>query len=297
MRKIVIINLEIESISPLSIKSDDQDLLFSKEENSAYLPATSIAGSFRSYLNWIGEEPDKLFGGSVKNSDFISRVLISDAYALISSIENRKSVAIDSVYGTAMEEKFFDHRYLECGLKFKLSFKIQFSEEDNKMAEGQPSGNESKLKGMLYRCIKGIHDSHIRFGGNKSNGLGCFKVNWVREINFDLGKKDDWIQYLNRDLSNAREILSDILSIQTSVPTTEIRIKGEFSTPLLIGAPSTFGIDTPDVFSIFSGGSPIVPGSSFKGILRARMEKIALFLDQKNIVDILFGGSKDGKEH
>lgn len=291
MNRVIIINLEIESISPLYIKNDDQELLFSEEENAAYLPATSIAGSFRSYLYSIGESSDELFGSSENSADTMSKVFISDAYAAVRSIETRKGVAINPIFGSAKSGHFIDRRYLEEGLKFELNFKLQLERKDNN------DNNDANLKVMLYKCIKGLHETQIRFGGNKSNGLGCFKVNWVNENDFDLHNKADLIKYFKRDLSEGKDITEDIMTIAPMSSITEFLLVGAFSTPMLIGAPSSFNLDSPDNTTLYSAGNPIVPGSSLKGVLRARMEKIAALFENESVIDELFGGSVEKDDH
>jgi len=62
MNKIAMIHAKIRSISPLHIGDGEGEILLDNDSNTAYLPATSVAGSFRAYLRAEGEDDISLFG-------------------------------------------------------------------------------------------------------------------------------------------------------------------------------------------------------------------------------------------
>ena len=71
----------------------------------------------------------------------------------------------------------------------------------------------------------------------------------------------------------------------------EFKIHGRFTTPVLIKSPESAEDEDADYKNVKSGDRFIIPGSSFKGILKSRMEKIADYFRIENEVKELFGES------
>lgn len=278
MRNITIILADIESVSPLFI-SDGEDILI--DEEMAYIPATSLAGAFRAYLNSIDKDCIKLFGIQTEDTSIESSIYISDAYAYIKGFERRGGVRIDYTRGSSADGSKIDRLYLEKGLNFQLKFKIRAKENDNE-----------DFKNMIYDCINALDKSLIRLGGNKSNGLGIFKVKKVKEVNFDLKDKYEWLCYLKNDFSNVRDISEDVLKRDLYEDFVKFIISGELTTPLLIGAPESYDPEDVDNKNIKSDGKYIIPGSSFKGALRSRIERIANYFGSIDEAKELFGTAK-----
>ncbi|SNX52844.1 RAMP superfamily CRISPR-associated protein [Thermoanaerobacterium sp. RBIITD] len=280
MREVSFITAEIISKSPLYIGDDDRDILIDKEEGKAYLPATSIVGSFRAYLKSIGEDYIKLFG----EQNIESSIYVKDAFAEITKFERRNRVAIDDVAGSQEDKHKIDEKYLCKGLKFSLTFEIHSKEKHESLDE------------MIYKCLRALNKGIIRFGSNKSNGLGIFEVISVKNLVFDLGEIDNLTKYLKNDFSGMKEIKDNIFNTVEDKAYITFIINGEFTTPLLIGAPKTFKTGDADRRNIKSGSEYIVPGSSFKGVLRSRVEKIAKHFDSLDKAKEMFGDTQDEEE-
>lgn len=284
MKTISIIRADIESQSPLFI-SDGNDILMDEETGRAYLPATTVAGAFRAYLKSIGEDYENLFGCQVGKKSIMSKVYISDSYANITSFERRDGVRINSKTGSNIDGGKIERLYLGQGLKFQLKFEIH-------------GKNNKKFKDMIYKCLRALEKSIIRFGGNKSNGLGVFHINRVENVDFNLKDKNQWQMYLKNDYSGMKDVKSEVLKSEPDDRFVEFIMKGDLVSPLLIKAPDTYDPDDVDDRSIRSGENFIIPGSSFKGIIRSRIETIANYFD--NIVEAkeIFGDIKtNGKEN
>ena len=280
--KIIIIDVMIKSLSPLLIGDGDKDLLIDQESNMAYLPATSIAGSFRSYLRETDEDYAELFGYQSKNESRMSSVYIRDSFSPIKTIERRDGVRIDGKTGSNVSGGKMDRLYFEKGLKFKLSFKIK-------------GDNCEKQKEMIYKCLKALDMGFIRLGGSKSNGLGRFELITVKETIFNLGNIDDFYRYLKRDYNKTEDITEKINTTPTTSNYILFTMLGELTTPLLIKSPETFDPDSVDDSSIKSGNDYIIPGSSFKGVLKSRIQMIADYFNQSENVHAMFGTSKTQK--
>lgn len=278
MKKITIIKARIKSISPLHIGNDEGEVLIHYGTNMAYLPATSIAGSFRAYLKTIGEDYKSLFGDQEGNKSIMSSIYISDSFSSITNFEKRDGLRIDSAMGSNAYGSKIDRLYLEEGLEFDLNFEIH-AEEDKIIS----------YKSMIYKCLNALDKNHIRFGGKKSSGLGNFRLLSADEIDFDFNKIIHYEKYLKRDYEDAKSIKDEILRTKLDNTFVEFTIEGEFTNPLIIKAPDRFELGEPDDSSLKSKGKYIVPGSSFKGVLRARVEKIADYFGNQNIAEEMFG--------
>lgn len=286
--KLAFINLEIESISPLNI-SDGEDLLII-DSDKALLSATTIAGGFRSYLREKEKETSNLFGDNKNTeSNSQSRIYIKDSIATIKKINRRTNIKIDGKSGSSSDNSKRDTNVFEKGIVFKIEMKIEnYVEED---------------KNLIYSCIRGIEESLIRFGGDKSNGFGVFKVKEIKEKDIDLSNMKDLEKYLNKDMGNYKDIKDEVLKEEKN-NFYKFNIKGSLTTPTLIGVSDStiYSDDASDTIknksekSQKSGNEYIIPGSSFKGIIRSRMEKIANLKDKENIVKEYFGETKEKEE-
>lgn len=256
------------------------------EGGRAYIPATTIAGAFRGYLKSVEGEASDLFGAGGENSSQ-SSVYVKDSYAKTRGIERRDGVRIDKRTGSAEKESKVDRIYLKKGLEFSLEFKI----------EDKTSEIEIK-KEKLYRCLRALDSSFIRFGGNKSNGLGIFKVKQIQVLDFDFNNRKEWIDYIKKDYSKALDMTDKILvEEEKNNKFIEFNLKGNLTTPLLIGACESYDSDKVDKSSMKSGEEYIIAGSSFKGIIRSRIETISNYFNNSKIAREIFGDQKlSGKD-
>lgn len=278
MRTITFIEVGIVGVSPLFIGDDDKNILVDNENQMAYLPATSIAGAFRSYLNSIGQDDvDLLFGG--KEDGQMSKIYIGDSFAKISRYDIRDGLRIDGETGTNVHKSKVERIYISPGLKFTLNFEIHI---DNK--------EEIGLKDLIYKALKGLDTGILRFGSHKSSGLGIFKIEGAREWEYDLKNLDELWKYLKKEEVDKQDILQNIKQLDDSYEYIRFRMDGNLTTPMIIGAPRTFNPSAADELSIKTGNyNYVIPGSSFKGLLRARMETIANYFESRQEVMELFG--------
>lgn len=276
----------IKSLSPLFIEDGAGNFLIDEESGMAYLPATSIVGSFRAYLKSIGEDYTTLFGEQNENKSVMSSVYVSDSFSRVRATERRIGVKINAISGSNDHGAKIERFYLSPGLTFDLEFEIH--SDDVKI------GTEHKK--MIYKCFKALNESYIRFGGNKSSGLGNFELENIKEIEFDLSKKEEWLRYLMKEYSSIynknNEIMDRIEQIKLEESFVKFTISGRFTSPLLIKEPESFEANGEDYKSIKSGDNYIVPGSSFKGILRSRIEKVANYFGSIDEAKEIFGTIK-----
>lgn len=276
MEYISIIKAEIESMSPLFI-SDGEELLLIEETKEAYIPASTLAGAFRNYLEFLGEDSDLLFGKGGENS-IESSIYISDSFAAYGGLERRDGIKIHRERGSSKSGWKTQDLYLKKGLIFSLNLKIKDWEDDIEIK-----------KNLLLKALRGLDDSYIRLGGYKSNGLGIFKVKKIEIVDFDFKDISQWIKYLNKDYEQAKDITDKLASGDGEEKFVEFNLNGSLTTPILIGFSK--GSDSEDMYemSISSDGKYIIPGKSFKGSLRSRMEKIGDYFNNRFLVKEIFG--------
>lgn len=273
---IFILKTKIISISPLFIGDNQQNPLIDNDGRRAYLPATSITGAFRAYLKNIGKDYKKLFGIQKEDNSVMSSVYIKDSFALINNFDRRDGVRIDSELGSNVERQKIERIFIGQGLEFELVFEIHSKYDEIE-----------EFKEMLYSCLKALDKGIIRLGGNKSNGLGIFKLKEAKEINFKLvNNLDNLIKYINDDYSNSADVKKHIDDTVLCNDCVRFSIEGKLTTPLLIKSPETFDSTDVDDRAFKTGDKYLIPGSSFKGVLRSRVEKIAN----------LFGNLEDAKQ-
>ncbi|MCF6463751.1 RAMP superfamily CRISPR-associated protein [Clostridium sp. Cult1] len=283
---ISVLKATIVSKSPLFIGDNQENPLLDDDGQRAYLPATSVAGAFRSYLKNVGMDYEKSFGSQKEDKSSMSKVYVKDSFAPIIRFDRRDGVKIDSQYGSHVDGQKIERNFIGQGLEFELMFEIH--SKDDEIEE---------LKNMIYTCLKALDEGIVRLGGNKSNGLGIFKIKEAKEIDFHLLKNlDDLIRYLNKDYSNTVDVKKTIDNIQLPKNYVEFSIEGKFSTPLMIKAPKTFDSMDVDDRSVQVEGQYMVPGSSFKGALRARVEKIANLFDSLEEAKAIFGDVEEKNE-
>lgn len=284
MKTIIFIEANIISVSPFFTGDDEGEILIDNENNQAFLPATSIAGAFRSYLSSIGEKPELLFGYSIDSK--MSKIFIRDGFAQIKKITRRNGLRIDDETGSNVEEAKIDYEYFDEGLELNLVFEIH-----------DAGSLDKELKAMIYKALSGLNKGLIRLGGHKSSGLGIFEIKRVFETEYKLSNFDALCSYLKKEQRYKYDITKQIKEIDNKENYVEFIMKGRLSTPLIIKAPDTFNAGGPDDTSIMNEyGKYIIPGSSFKGVLRSRIEMIAGYFGSRNKAKEMFGDLFQGKK-
>ncbi|MDU1443556.1 MAG: RAMP superfamily CRISPR-associated protein [Clostridium cochlearium] len=277
------IKVDIENISKLHIGTGEERILLDDEREKAYMPATSIAGTFRSYLeqNDGKDSIKRLFGYQEKDRNYKSKVFISDAFANLkeNSICIMPSIKIDSKTGASEKHSKFEREYLNEGHKFELKLKIISSEEDKKL----------NLE-MIYKCLKALDNGEILIGGYTTYGAGQFKVKEAKQREYDLYNVDDFIRYLKKENLKYNNILEDIKKTDITNNFVEFEVNAKIEDPMLIGGQNQNDYEKPDKENIKdSNGNYIIPGSSLKGVFRQRARKILYYLNKRELLEYIFG--------
>lgn len=282
---ITFITALIENITPLHIGTGDGEILIDKIEQKAYMPATGIAGAFKEYItNTEGlEEAKKIFG----YNDNESKVFVFDSFTSLKSnkeIEKRPGLRINEITGSNKNGAKLNRVYLAAGHTFEIKFKL-FSQEEN---------NRNNNLAVMYKCIKALDEKKINFGAYKTSGGGQFKVIKVEQLDESLTSIDTIMSHLKRDKSNSKDITKKIKDISIEDSFAEFYLEGEIDTPLLIKGQNSNDSNRPDSENIKNAkGDYIIPGSSFKGVLRGYCRKALDYLNKGKYIEYMFGNEAE----
>lgn len=295
---------------PLHIGSamgDKEAVLIHPVDDIPFIQATSIAGVFREYFTrQFGEEAaGRMFGaGKLKSgdnaADYASRVRFGDGIFQENDqkikLELRPHVSINRETGTcnvvgrngsgSHAGQKFNMEYIGAGARFIFPVYLYGN-----------SGQE-----QLETVFAAVHQEVVQFGGKKSEGCGFIHIESLAAKTFEMKKAEDRKLWAKEDeLSNSeyRDILNQLKQVEVSGNAYDITVFGKTEGALLVKsiALSEFGKDVPDSVNIQNSNKDyIVPGSSFKGAIRAQMEKIAAYLGKTEIIRETFGYTGKGEE-
>lgn len=233
-----------------------------------FIPATSFMGKiFRQFDvdNFSGIK--KYWGESEGNASYIdcSDILLTKLpQASVNVIEVRDGIRIDSTKGTVAPGAKFDYELLAPGAKFNLMMIFRV-EENTKANYNLALGIASDIATILKNGVDLGSKSTVGYGQVKGDAE-------LYELDFE--KKDHFEHWINNRLTE----------IKVSSPTTKslllpqnqsFVIKADFSikNSLIIRSYSN-DPSAPDATHLKSGGKNILSGTSIKGALRGRAERI-----------------------
>lgn len=290
----------------------DMPLLVDELNKQPFLPGTSIAGALRNYLRerqlGFGKKESgaslasDLFGGFRGNDEGDqSPLIVFDAPGHAAGIELRDGVAIDPETRTAADEKKFDMQLLAAGSTFDLRFELGINKDSE------------KLLSALATALHGLEDRQITFGARKRRGFGQVTAGNWRVWKYDLQTRDGLLAWLSsRDWHpDAPERTGTTLTekLGASLDNVDLRktahLRATFSIDGTLMIRSGFGQSDsgPDMVHLHSPRPgkkervPVIPGTSWAGVLRQRALKIARTVSGNNVtasqtfVDEMFGPS------
>jgi CRISPR/Cas system CSM-associated protein Csm3 (group 7 of RAMP superfamily) len=286
----------------------DMPLLVDEVNGKPLLPGTSIAGALRNYLReralGYGKKEDSdslastLFGGFRDDDEGAqSPLIIFDAPGHSAGIELRDGVVIDPETRTALDEKKFDMQLLAAGSTFDLRFELAVNKESEELVKA------------LATALQGLEDGQITLGARKRRGFGQVTVKDWRVCKYGLHKHDELLAWLASERPQEDEdkkptvwkgaqtvtalaanegeknVIATLLGSQ--LDKTDERKKAHLTAEFMIDGTlmirSGFGSSDsgPDMVHLHSPRAgkkervPVIPGTSWAGVLRQRALKIA----------------------
>ncbi len=300
----------------------DMPVLLNEVDDRPLLTGTSIAGALRNYLRERqqgdsvkfgktenGLYATLLFGGHRGDDDGIqSPLVVHDAVGTLSGYELRDGVAIDPATRTAEDKKKFDIQLLGAGTTFPLQFDLAIGKrtEDEDM-----NAYRVDLIKALATALKGLEDGEITLGARKRRGFGRCTVRDWEVACYDLSQREGLLAWLASDRDPDWQKMASVPvkkgAILPALGVSEllkdnrqrVQLKARFALDGTLLIRSGFGeadtrADTVHLHAIRSDGSsvPVIPGTSWAGVLRHRALKIARTLSDDREVEVGEGENK-----
>lgn len=257
----IVLRGQIELKSPLLIGSgnnDNSDIdVLRGSDGLPFVPATSFVGVVRDFLKSQNEALDKYFGEEkqslIKCSDL---VLTKESN---SKIVIRDGIKINNKTGLTVDGAKYDYEVIERGAVFEL----------NLIAEVKKDKKPDIIELLAY-IIKGIETNSITLGAKTNSGFGEINLKNYVVFEFDFLKKEDVFKWLNRMDGVHIELPTVKLKRETDfVLEANLKIRNSIIVKSYPGSP-----ELPDAVNITSKGEFVIPGTSIKGAIRGRVEKI-----------------------
>lgn len=294
----VLIFAVVECLSPIHIGSgkgiiSDMDVL--RDTNrKPFIPATSFVGILRhAFQNNFPDDfkSDKRFNnfwGYTQDKDGCQSALCCSDLSLVDyeqeKILIRDGIHIDNKNGIVRKGGKYDYELVETGSRFK--FKMEFTFREN---------SEDFVKKTVRAIYELLSNQQIRLGAKTNNGFGKIKLieNSTTIYSFDFNNKSDIFYWLTQNLQQKSPV--KVETFNNSFDMT----KKLFCINLTITLKSSLIVKSADNASTLSdatqlksGNNWVISGSSFKGAIRARAEKIVNTLELTNgetLITKLFG--------
>ncbi len=290
----IILKATLELLSPLQIgsgRSDncDKDVLLDADRRP-YIPASSFIGKLNAEMN--DQDFSKYMGiyGRLDKEVTQSRLIIDDLLLVGNpdfNVNIRDGIRIDNKTGIVEDGAKFDYQVVEPGLSFALNMEFDVLDD----------GQLVKVKDWIKR-ISGMLNSSFSVGARSSSGSGELKATELKVMCYPFDTEDGVIDYLlQKPRPNCEELICP-----AKMAEDVFAIKADYRIPsslIVRSSPSDpFGSDA---VHLTSNGKFVLPGSSLRGALRARAQRIVNLLwgevpAAKDFIRLLFGwsGKEDG---
>jgi CRISPR/Cas system CSM-associated protein Csm3 (group 7 of RAMP superfamily) len=266
-----------------------------------YVPGTSLAGALRAWANnrWSDQQVRAVFGDAGANGESgardlgigASRLVIDDAVIPSTAPEVRDGVGIDRLRGAAAEGVKYDREVLPRGTEIPLILTVEV-----------PATDENRIPDLLDELVKALGRGEVLLGAAQTGGLGRVRLAEANRTEEDLSTRAGLLQMFDGDAPAEDLALPDVPGSTADIV---IEISWVPDLPVMLASGLVGGkVDTVPLLSGTGFLSPVIPGSSLKGVLRSQAERIvrtlrpdipaaAKFLDQVRvpIVERLFGSA------
>lgn len=288
VEKIVII-AKLVTKTPLNIASGETDdvldsYILKNKDNEALIPGTSLAGALRARVTDAAVRKD-IFGESGEN-DNQSIINISDVLLDKAATEYRDGIRIDGQTGIVEDGAKFDYEVLAAGASGELTLEFTIREDSRKnKPEDYYLTHAQEIAAML--------EEGISLGAGTSKGLGLIAASSISLYRFcftaDFKK---WMNYLDGKLDGLQNLYSPVDSGKKRAADFYVKMECALRGSLIVKAfdddakSSELVANECNEQSANDGRTQvparqmqnkthyIIPGSSFKGALCARAEKI-----------------------
>lgn len=255
-----------------------------------YIPGTSLAGVLRNWMEIIDSDATNyLWGSPEQNHDHASFVLVEDAVIKDEGMnaEIRDNVAIDRLWGTAVDKMKFNRMILPRGIKIPVDVTL---ERDANLSDEE----WNNYQGKFAQLLEALQNCTISLGAAKTRGLGRVKLDKLVIKEEILNNYQGILNVLQQQSKRVDWSNTPATNNSHTLGALEIEIQWKPLGPVMVKAEAEgIAVDILPLVSGFHGGRTFVlPGSSLKGALRTQAERIMRTLGQKETVRIDLNQSK-----
>ncbi len=263
----IILKGKIELLTPLLIGSGNGDLadieIIRDSEGKPFIPATSFIGVLKHSIKLpekYNSDLNSFWGFSTQKKSFQSSLLCSDIICdNIPKISIRDGVAIDNKNGMAKKGEKYDFEIIEPGAVFCVRMTVNINDK-----------TESFSKQMVATIIDILEYSKLKVGAKTTNGFGRLKLTEHEVYEYKTNDKKDVLAWLKNE-NGSKCALPAPIRIESK--NFEVDAWFDMKTSMIVrsysGDPSA-----PDAVHLRSDNKFVLPGTSVKGAIRARAEKI-----------------------
>lgn len=293
-------------------------LILKDKQGQPFIPGTSLAGVLRSEIAAIyGEKAaDKLFGSIDGRDSNQSMLNISDVVLTSKGIVVRDGVAIDELTGVAKTGAKFDFEALERGAAGDVLLELTVRKCDEaKPLEITYQHNAYSVKGDCYgemaATIADLLTGGISVGSLTTKGYGKIAgAEAVSVYDFDFAQAksaEQWLAYISDEKLPQAAYTGKAEAVKAA-ENFYLEVGCALQGALLV---RNFDVDdskqnkeeaTLSAVQLKSGEDYVIPGTSWKGVLRSRAFKILLALTGNDLqaaqhkLQEIFGFANDGEK-
>lgn len=300
----IIFRSELSNKTPLIIGSGesgiDVDSEVLKDSNDKpFIPATSFVGKLRAELVNEGVSNnliEKFFGNSKGDKSSQGIAKFSDIYC-ISDTTNifsvRDGIKIDSEKGITQETGKYNYEVTDTGSRFILTIVADITD------------NSEEMKNFLFTLKSILSENNLSLGAKTSAGFGKMTFSNSKFYHLDLSNSKHLIAWLKYDFSDSwfeqfkhlsKSTIDGAVLLKTKYK-RKFEINADFHIKSSLIIKDYNSNSQSDAVSIKNDNKFVIPGSSLKGVIRSRSERIinTLNLNSSNILENLFGQKSDPK--
>lgn len=286
--------VRIELQSPLSVGNGD-DFLTDHDcvrngNGDIFIPATSLAGVFSHFLN---EEHRKLFA-PMKNDEYIqSPYFISDAFLYNENANDLVKTSIrDGVKllenKTAEKGAKYNFEVVETRSIFDFRIEVTIREENSYSPE--------EMKKLIDIILNGLNDGETLIGLKSKRGYGKVKIIDVKSKIFTSKDLTDLLKFdkFNIEMYDDYKIKEEINESKYDHIDVCLKQLGGLSIRKYSAT-----ANNADFEHIKSNGKPIIPGTSWCGLIRRQIQNYLdedIFKELNISTDVWFGNVNSDKK-
>lgn len=273
--------VEAQCRTPLRTGGADGDVeaVLTDSDGHPFVQGSSLAGAMRSWIegkNQLGLT-EALFGSQKQ----AGHLMVSDArFSPETERSLRPRLRIDGATGSAAQGGKFDVAQVNAGSRF--SFELTW------LGDKQSSPELAAVEQSLSAMNQGI----ICLGAQKSNGFGRVSLS-VGKYVYDMAQEQDRKAWLDDKICGKPLNLPEVKNVDRVIFTLTGRADS-----LLVKAAAAKRKDGRTVTqNLEENGRAVLPGSSIKGVVRARAELIVRSTGRpEELVEDLFGRGAKGDD-